>query len=161
RDRWTVTGTDGRGGLRVRGDTRSATLPAHYVRQHTELAYATTVHGVQGETVAHAHLVVGDSTGAASAYVGMTRGRVLNTAHLVGQGSAHLRGVLPAHPHTSAPRPRLAPSPRRPALGPARRMWTALHHRGRGPPVPGIDSAAHQYRSEPVSERDLPVYLSL
>lgn len=91
RDRWTVTGTDGRGGLLVRGDNRSATLPADYVREHTELAYAATVHGVQGETVDHAHLVVGDSTGAASAYVGMTRGRVLNTAHLVAESPAEAR----------------------------------------------------------------------
>ena len=30
-----------------------------------------------------AHLLLGDSTGAAAAYVGMTRGRVRNIAHLV------------------------------------------------------------------------------
>jgi truncated hemoglobin YjbI len=38
---------------------------------------------VQGETVTTAHVVVGEHTGAASAYVGMTRGRETNTAHLV------------------------------------------------------------------------------
>jgi hypothetical protein len=38
---------------------------------------------VQGETVTVAHVVIGDHTGAASAYVGMTRGRTTNTAHLV------------------------------------------------------------------------------
>ena len=91
RDRWTVTGTDEHGGLTIRGDAHSATLPADYVHQHVELAYATTVHGVQGETVDHAHLVVGDNTGAASAYVGMTRGRVLNTAHLVADSTSEAR----------------------------------------------------------------------
>ena len=57
--------------------------PPTYVREHVELAYATTVHGAQGETVDHAHLLVGETTGAAAAYVGMTRGRQRNTAHLV------------------------------------------------------------------------------
>ena len=58
-------------------------LPPAYVAGHVELAYATTVYGAQGETVGQAHLLVGDSTGAAAAYVGMTRGRVRNIAHLV------------------------------------------------------------------------------
>ena len=53
------------------------------MREHVELAYATTVHGAQGETVDQAHLLVGETTGAAAAYVGMTRGRNRNTAHLV------------------------------------------------------------------------------
>jgi exodeoxyribonuclease V alpha subunit len=83
RDRWTVTGTDEHGELVVRGRSGARTLPGHYVRQHVELAYATTVHGAQGETVDQAHLLIGEATGAAAAYVGMTRGRQHNTAHLV------------------------------------------------------------------------------
>ncbi|WP_448640736.1 MobF family relaxase [Geodermatophilus sp. URMC 63] len=58
-------------------------LPAGYVTSHVDLAYASTAHGAQGETVPAAHLVVGEHTGAASAYVGMTRGRTANTAHLI------------------------------------------------------------------------------
>jgi len=58
-------------------------LPADYVATHVELAYAGTAHGAQGDTVTAAHLVVGEHTGAASAYVGMTRGRQANTAHLI------------------------------------------------------------------------------
>ena len=85
RDRWTVTGTHDDGGLVVRGRRGTRTLPAGYVREHVELAYATTVHGAQGETVDQAHLVIGEATGAAAAYVGMTRGRHHNTAHLVAQ----------------------------------------------------------------------------
>lgn len=85
RDRWTVTGTDHHGGLLVRGRAGARTLPADYVRRHVELAYATTVHGAQGETVDQAHLLIGDTTCAAAAYVGMTRGRHRNTAHLVAE----------------------------------------------------------------------------
>ncbi len=83
-----MSGTDDHGGLRVYGRGGERTLPAHYVRQHVELAYATTVHGAQGaqgETVDHAHLLVGEATAAAAAYVGMTRGRHHNTAHLVAE----------------------------------------------------------------------------
>ena len=65
------------------GRGRERVLPAGYVTAHVELGYATTAHGVQGDTVTAAHLVVGEHTGAASAYVGMTRGREANTAHLV------------------------------------------------------------------------------
>ena len=58
-------------------------LPSDYVTSHVELAYASTAHGVQGDTVLAAHVVIGEHTGAGSAYVGMTRGRTANTAHLV------------------------------------------------------------------------------
>ncbi|MGR7023995.1 MobF family relaxase [Geodermatophilus sp. URMC 62] len=58
-------------------------LPAGYVTSHVELAYASTAHGAQGDTVSTGHLVVGEHTGAAAAYVGMTRGRTANTAHLI------------------------------------------------------------------------------
>ncbi|MCO7221780.1 MobF family relaxase [Klenkia sp. PcliD-1-E] len=66
-------------------------LPAGYVTAHVELAYASTAHGVQGDTVASAHVVIGEHTGAASAYVGMTRGRIANTAHLVAAELAEAR----------------------------------------------------------------------
>jgi len=58
-------------------------LPAGYVLEYVELRYASTVHGVQGDTAATAHSVIGVHTSAASAYVGMTRGRETNVAHLV------------------------------------------------------------------------------
>ena len=83
RDQWTVTSTNPDGGVLVRGRGGARSLPADYVREHVELAYATTVHGAQGETVDQAHLLIGEATGAAAAYVGMTRGRHHNTAHLV------------------------------------------------------------------------------
>lgn len=54
-----------------------------YARDKVELAYATTVYGVQGETVSVAHVAVGAQTSAKSAYVAMTRGRESNVAHMV------------------------------------------------------------------------------
>ncbi|WP_041241377.1 MobF family relaxase [Geodermatophilus obscurus] len=66
-------------------------LPTEYVTAHVELAYVSTAHGVQGDTVPAAHLVVGEHTGAAAAYVGMTRGRTANTAHLVAEHLAEAR----------------------------------------------------------------------
>jgi conjugative relaxase-like TrwC/TraI family protein len=87
RQTWTVVGIGEDGSMVVHptghGPGRDHPLPASYVARDVELAYATTVHGAQGETVDHAHVAVGDSTGAAAAYVAMTRGRHSNTAHLV------------------------------------------------------------------------------
>ncbi len=85
RDTWTITGIGADGSLAVTGRNGDRTLPAAYVREHVELAYATTIHGAQGETVDHAHVLIGEATGAAAAYVGMTRGRHSNTAHLVAE----------------------------------------------------------------------------
>ena len=84
RETWTVIGADARG-LTVRGDAGTRLLPPGYVRNHVELAYATTAYGAQGSTVRTAHVLIGDHTGAASAYVGMTRGREHNVAHLVAE----------------------------------------------------------------------------
>ncbi|MEO6510407.1 MAG: MobF family relaxase [Nocardioides sp.] len=83
RDTWTVTALAADGAMSLRGRTGERVVPAGYVRDHVELAYATTVHGAQGETVDDAHLVLGETTSAPSAYVAMTRGRQRNTAHLV------------------------------------------------------------------------------
>src|SRR5215211_5135577 len=104
RDAWTVTSVDRDGGLYVTPDgtphvtpavppagTGARVLPADYVTAHVELAYATTAHGTQGDTVTAAHLMVGEDTGAAAAYVGMTRGRTANTAHLVATDPAEAR----------------------------------------------------------------------
>ncbi len=103
RDSWTVTAVDQRDGQlyvtptnEVHRDVTSAggggrVLPASYVTDHVELAYASTAYGVQGDTVATAHVVIGEHTGAASAYVGMTRGRRSNIAHLVAEDLSQAR----------------------------------------------------------------------
>ncbi|EON23476.1 exonuclease V subunit alpha [Nocardioides sp. CF8] len=83
RDTWTVAGVGDDGSLHVVGRAGQRELPYEYVREHVELAFTTTAYGAQGETVDTADFALGETTGAASAYVAMTRGRHHNTAHLV------------------------------------------------------------------------------
>ncbi len=53
-------------------------VPLSYAADHVHLAYASTVHGIQGETTEAA--VVGPGVSASGLYVGMTRGRRVNEA---------------------------------------------------------------------------------
>ena len=62
---------------------RTIVLPASYVEADLTLAYAGTVHAAQGATVDTSHLVVGPTSSRAGTYVGLTRGRDSNTAHVV------------------------------------------------------------------------------
>jgi len=57
--------------------------PRSYLAASAELAYAGNVHVAQGRTVDTAHLLVTDSLSRQALYVGMTRGRQANTAHVV------------------------------------------------------------------------------
>ncbi len=90
RELWIVVSCD-RGVLTVRGEAGIRVLPPDYVRRDVELAYATTAYGAQGATVTEGHVLVGEHSGAASAYVGMTRGRERNVAHLVAESVEHAR----------------------------------------------------------------------
>nr|WP_238356302.1 MobF family relaxase [Kribbella italica] len=63
-------------------DHQTITLPAAYVANSVELAYATTVHRAQGITVDTAHLVVTERMTRPLLYVGMTRGRKANNAYI-------------------------------------------------------------------------------
>ncbi|MBB3043696.1 hypothetical protein FHU40_003514 [Nocardioides soli] len=83
RQTWAVTGIGDDGSLILHGHRRDTVVPAAYARRFVELAFATTVHGAQGGTVPTAHVAITETTGAAAAYVAMTRGRDTNTAHLV------------------------------------------------------------------------------
>jgi conjugative relaxase-like TrwC/TraI family protein len=85
RQTWTVTRIGKDGSLVLHGRGRDREVPADYATRFVELAYATTVHGAQGSTVTNAHVAIGEHTGAASAYVAMTRGRQANVAHLVAE----------------------------------------------------------------------------
>jgi exodeoxyribonuclease V alpha subunit len=91
RQTWTVTGIGGNGSLVLHGHGRDRAIPAEYASRFVELAYATTVHGAQGETVESAHVLIGEHTGASSAYVAMTRGRGDNVAHLVAENGDDAR----------------------------------------------------------------------
>jgi hypothetical protein len=58
-------------------------VPRTYLARHAELGYAGNVHVAQGRTVDTAHLLVTDTLSRQALYVGMTRGRESNTAHVV------------------------------------------------------------------------------
>ncbi|MCY7400314.1 MAG: AAA family ATPase, partial [Nocardioides sp.] len=91
RQTWTVTGIGDDGSLVLHGHRhgprRDREIPTEYATRFVELAYATTVHGAQGDTVDQAHVAISDTTGAAAAYVAMTRGRHNNVAHLVAEST--------------------------------------------------------------------------
>ena len=60
-----------------------------YAGEHMHLAYASTVHGIQGETTDAS--VVGPGVDASGLYVGMTRGRVHNEVITIARTSAAAR----------------------------------------------------------------------
>ena len=132
------------------------TLPAGYAREHVELAYATTVYGAQGETTSTGHLMLGEHTSAASAYVAMTRGRDDNIAHLVADDEARRPPPVGAGVRPGPGRPR--PRSRRRA---GRRGHRALRHPATHPtsrggprrPVDGLDPAGRPPRATPTPGR--------
>ncbi|WP_082541312.1 ATP-dependent DNA helicase [Microbacterium sp. Root166] len=65
-----------------------------YALEHVQLAYASTVHGVQGETTDAA--IVGPDVDAAGLYVGLTRGRHHNEAICIATTDAAARASLAA-----------------------------------------------------------------
>jgi hypothetical protein len=58
-------------------------VPRSYLARHAELGYGGNVHVAQGRTVGTAHLLVTGTLSRQALYVGMTRGRQANTAHVV------------------------------------------------------------------------------
>ena len=155
RETWGVLSCD-KNGLTVKGDSGKRILQADYVSKHVELAYATTAYGAQGSTVPVSHVLIGDHTGAASAYVGMTRGREQNIAHLVAESVEDARkqwvnvfgrdraDLGPTHARDAAVEaidrygPTATPSPgaRRPT--PKRREEDFQYQRPASSPGPGI-----------------------
>ena len=77
RDRWTITATHEDGSITARSATSDATvtLPATYVSEFVQLAYATTEHGNQGITTDTSITLVTATTTGRGLYVGATRGR--------------------------------------------------------------------------------------
>src|SRR5665811_408562 len=88
RQTWTVQHVTDDGDVWAReagaigGHGRSVRLPADYLAEHTHLAYAATSYGVQSATTPRAHTVLSDALDASGMYVGMTRGRHINTCLL-------------------------------------------------------------------------------
>ncbi len=85
---WTVARIDHDGTITLRANSDSAderTITAEYAAEHLHLAYASTVHGIQGETTDESY--TGPGVDAAGLYVGATRGRFHNE-------SIHIAGTL-------------------------------------------------------------------
>lgn len=72
------------------GDLR--TVAHEYAANHVHLAYASTVHGIQGETTDAS--IVGPGVDASGLYVGMTRGRTHNEAIAVARTDAAARDQI-------------------------------------------------------------------
>ncbi len=58
-------------------------VPRSYLADNAELGYGGNVYVAQGRTVDTAHLLVTESLSRQALYVGMTRGRESNTAHVI------------------------------------------------------------------------------
>jgi len=91
RDTIRITGWAGTGRSRVAAAVRVAAdgaessgflLPASYLEENAELAYAGNVYVAQGRTVDRGHLVVTPAMSREQLYVGMTRGREENTMYV-------------------------------------------------------------------------------
>lgn len=61
----------------------SVTVPADYVAEHVQLAYAATVHAAEGLTLTTGTYLTDGRTDPASVLVALTRGRLRNTAHVI------------------------------------------------------------------------------
>lgn len=84
RDVVTVVGRSADGTLTVAyPDGARMVLPAGYVAERAELAYAGTVHAAQGRTVDTTHAVVDATTSRELLYVALTRGRLANYGYVV------------------------------------------------------------------------------
>ncbi len=94
RDRWTIEAIHRDGAITVEGRTGRVRLPADYVAEHVELAYAQTCHASQGRTVDRSFLYLDTPTGAAGIYVPMTRGRASNEAFVVIRGEETSADVI-------------------------------------------------------------------
>jgi hypothetical protein len=83
-DSWVVTATnsDGTMALRRANGSGEVVLPADYVAEHVELAYATTAYRSQGRTTDTAHGMVSPSTTREVLYVASTRGRESNSLYV-------------------------------------------------------------------------------
>ncbi len=109
---WTITGIDDdRIALTNLADsTERRTIRTEYAAEHAHLAYASTVHGIQGETVDAS--IVGPGVDAAGLYVGLTRGRRWNEAIVVAGSADATRAELAVAMRRGIPEPTIEDSRR-------------------------------------------------
>ena len=91
---WTVDRVGSDGSLVATGRHGSVRLPASYVTEHVELAYATTGMGAQGRTVDVGILYLDHPTDVRNIYVPLTRGRSSNLAFVATTGEDAAADVL-------------------------------------------------------------------
>lgn len=96
---WRILETSPAGDLLVENTSsrQHTTLPAAYVAEHVQLAYAATVDSAQGRTVDTARAIIDSATDRARVYVMATRGRLLNLLAVVTADQAP-EGHPPAEP---------------------------------------------------------------
>lgn len=94
RDQWAVLALHPGGALTVGGRTGNVRLPADYVAESVELAYAQTSHANQGRTVDRSLLFLDGPADTRGVYAPMTRGRHSNEAFVVIEGEETARDVL-------------------------------------------------------------------
>ena len=87
RRRYTVEEIRADGSLVARADgaAKPVLISAAYAQQHLTLGYASTINSAQGVTVDTSHAVVTPGMSPAGVYVGMSRGRHGNFAHVATQ----------------------------------------------------------------------------
>ncbi|WP_068273586.1 MobF family relaxase [Aldersonia kunmingensis] len=97
-DRWYVENVEKDGSLRVRNVElqRIVTLPADYVREHTTLGYARTIHAAQGLTADTCHTILTGTETRELLYVAATRGRHANHIYLPTASDGDLHTVMTA-----------------------------------------------------------------
>ncbi|WP_068278884.1 MobF family relaxase [Aldersonia kunmingensis] len=97
-DRWHVDHVHKDGSLRVQHLElqRTVTLPADYVREHTTLGYARTIHAAQGLTADTCHTILSGSETRELLYVAATRGRHANHLYLPTASDGDLHTVMTA-----------------------------------------------------------------
>uniref|UniRef100_UPI003A910613 ATP-dependent DNA helicase n=1 Tax=Glutamicibacter protophormiae TaxID=37930 RepID=UPI003A910613 len=91
-------------GIRLVSTSDSGQLHAishDYAREHLQLAYASTVHGVQGETADAS--IIGPGVDAAGLYVGLTRGRIQNLAIVIASSANAARVAVAASMQRGTP----------------------------------------------------------
>ena len=91
---WTIDTIHDDGSITATGTHGTVRLPAGYVRDHVELAYATTAMGAQGRTVDHAILYLDTPADVRNIYVPLTRGRHSNHAYVATTGGDSALDVL-------------------------------------------------------------------
>ena len=109
---WILTGIGGEriSLVNVADSTERRSIAASYAAEHAHLAYASTVHGIQGETVDAS--IVGPGVDAAGLYVGLTRGRVWNEALVVAGSAKTARDELADAMRRGVPEPTIEDSRR-------------------------------------------------